>query len=241
MRLLLLCFFTILYGSHSILLAQVSNNDSVVYRVALDNAASKSLRTQKAINIGIEYRELPYSFENGHQFFLTDKKLNGDIFYNKILYKNQGLQYDLLLDEVIAVHVNGRKIILIKEKITEFTLEGYVFRRFTKATIPNKMIPGFYNVLVEEDGVSVLVKRVKRQKGNGVQFHQQGMAFIEDNTKYYLKKEDGSFSEIKTHKNIVKLLSNNGKKPTIAVTKDMTREERMINVVKQYTRMKNEL
>lgn len=195
---------------------------------------------QKTINIGVEYRDLPYQFENGHQFFLSDQRLTGDILYNKILYRNQSLQYDLLLDEVIAVHVNGRKIILIKEKVSEFTLDGYVFRNLSKPAISERMIPGYYNVLAEEGDVSILVKRVKRQKGNAVQFHQQGQVFIQDITKYYLKKND-EFFEVKSHKDIAKLLSVKGKKQTIHLTKDMTREDKMVNVVKQYTRIKNEL
>jgi hypothetical protein len=131
-------------------------------------------------------------------------------------------------------------MVLVKVKIAEFTLEGYVFRNLSQPDISNKMTPGFYNILIEEGDVSILVKRAKREKGNGVQFHQKGLVFLEDITKYYLKK-DGNFFEVKNHKNIVKLLSTKkGKEPKIRVTREMTREQRMINVVKEYNRMKNE-
>lgn len=242
MKIFSLWFFSMLYGCQTVLFAQIGNNDSLVYRAALENATSKSLRMQKAINIGIEYRGFPYRFENGHQFFLSDKKLAGEIFYNNMLYKNLSLQYDLLLDEVITEHVNGRKIILIKDKVTEFKLEGHVFRKFSKPNIPDKMAPGYYNVMMEGEGIFLLARRVKKENRNSVRFHQEGLVFLEDHTKYYLKR-DSSFFEVKNHKSIMRILTDKKdkkKKPAIHITKEMTREDRMINVVKQYIRMKHE-
>jgi hypothetical protein len=226
----------LLLGYSCMLLGQDNSMDTVVYRAALENASTKSLRAQRSINIGREYTELPYSFKNRSQFFLSDKKIVGEVRYNDILYKNQNLQYDILLDEVIAEHVSGRKIILVKEKVTEFTIGGYLFRRLLKSDIDGSMTPGYYNILIESKGLMLLVKRVGHQKKTRVGYYKEEFS-IDDKSKYFLKKDD-TFFEVKNYKGITKILRDKEQKSSFRGSKKSTDEQKMIDVVKYFANLR---
>jgi hypothetical protein len=207
-------------------LAQTFPADSAVYQNAFENARTKSTRAQRTINIGSEYQKWKYDPKNGHPFFQSDKILKGEIIYHEILYRDQPLQYDLLRDEVITEHVSGRQIILVREKISEFSLEGHVFRQFPDLIKSGQAKSGFFEVLVDENNVQFLAKRQKRIRG----FQ------IEDDIKYYLV-EDGNISHIKNYRQIIRLMSGQTSWQ-FKRENDRTREDKMIRIAKQYARQK---
>jgi hypothetical protein len=215
--------------------------DSIVYLTSLENAQNKSLIVQKAINVGSEYNESLYNFKNNaHPFFLSWQVHNGDILYCNILYKNIDLQYDIVQDEVIVENFSGRKIALVKEKITDFTLEGRLFRRISDFEANNKIKPGFYNVLVSNGDIELLAKREKIIKGQSNNFNYKiAETYIEENTKYFLVK-DGNYFQVKNYKNVVKLLSDNKKSSELRAAKSNSKEAQMIDVFTQYIHLKNE-
>jgi hypothetical protein len=220
------------------LLSQVNYSaDSIIHQTAFENARNKSLRIQRAINIGSEYGESVYNIRKGHQFFFSDEELVGDIIYNDVFYTDLSLQYDLVQDEVVTRHANGKKIVLLKEKIAEFTLEGHSFKYLSSFNQGDKMKPGFYDVLVDGKTIQLLAKRAKRLKGQGSNFYyKKENAHVEDYIQYYLVK-DNRFYSVRNYQGIMKLLSENGSDFRLT-TKDKNREANMINIVKQYTSIK---
>jgi hypothetical protein len=240
MKVLPLSIVLLIWASPSVLFAQVNHtDDSVIYHGAVESALSKSLTYQKAINIGSEYSESIYDFRDGHQFFLSDEKFTGDILYNGIQYTNTDLQYDIVQDIVVTEHVSGRKIFLVSERITEFTLGGHVFRRFP-ANKDDKVAPGFYDVLVESEVVKLLAKREKRIRGQTSNlYHKKEKSEVEEKTKYFLVN-DGIFFPVKSYKDIVELLFDKRKGSGVDVKKQKSEEARMINTVMYYAHLKNE-
>ena len=237
-----MCVSILALASSAELSAQTNYaSDSTLYQAALENASGKSLRIQKVINIGSEYHEIPYSIKNGHQFFLSDKPLTGEITYNDITYKNLHIQYDLVHDEIVTEHANGRKIILIKEKISEFTIGGHLYQRFPNFSSPDNIKPGFYNVLIDDGTIKLLAKREKQIKGHGSHLsYKVEPGHIEETTNYYIEKE-GSLFHVKNHKDIIRLLSDKKKGTYTRLAEKNNKEAQMINVVKHYISSKDEL
>jgi hypothetical protein len=193
-------------------------HDSVIHRQAYENALNRSLKTQRAINTGIEYGESLYDIRNGHQYFLSEERLSGDIVYSGVIYKNQLLQYDIIQDEVIVEHTSGHKIMLVKERIAEFEIEGHVFRRF--GVTGDKAKSGFYELLQDEGNVSLLVKREKKLRGqSNYPYRRQEKSLVEERNRYFLVK-DRTFFLVRNYKDIVKLLYNGKVK---SVTDDVKR------------------
>lgn len=242
MKTLLACISILALASSAELSAQINHaSDSTLYRAALENASGKSLRIQKAINIGSEYHEIPYTITNGHPFLLSDKPLTGEIHYNDIVYKNLAIQYDLIHDEIITEHANGWKIILIKEKISEFTIDGHLYQRFPGSNSNDNIKPGFYNILVNNESIRLLAKREKQIKGQGNHLsYQVEPGHIEEKTDYYLEKE-GHLFHVKNHKAIIRLLSDKKRGTYVRAAKEKDEEAQMISVVKQYISSKDEL
>lgn len=109
----------------------------------------------------MEYPQLPYFVRNDHQFFLSDQALAGKVTYNNILYKNVNLQYDLVRDEVLTKNFNDKKIILVKEKVGEFSIDGHLFKRLTDSN-PSLKIDGYYEILMEDKNVKLSKKNKAR-------------------------------------------------------------------------------
>lgn len=213
--------------------------DSVVYEASISNALSKGLKIQKSINIGMEYTELPYFVRNDHQFFLSDQVLEGKVIYNNILYQNVNLQYDLVRDEVLVKNFSDKKIILVKEKVSEFSIEGHLFKRLIDSNSLFK-IDGYYEILREGKNVRLLAKRTKRVKGllsNQLSYRKEEL-HMEYSVRYFLNT-NGKYVEVKNYKQIAKILMNEQKRPKIN-SKGMTEEASMIAMVDFYTRLINE-
>jgi hypothetical protein len=224
----------------TILFAQFNYvSDSGIYRTAFENARNKSLRIQKTINIGSEYLESQYDIRNGHQYFLTDQEIKGEIVYNNVLYRNVDLQYDLVQDEVVTKHFSGKKIILIKDKISEFTLAGHVFRRLDQFKAVDRVKPGFYDILVDETNIKLLAKREKRIRGQtGNFYYKKEKSLVESSVKYFFV-EDGNFQSVKNYKSIIKLAADKRRESVLKLaSKEKSQEARMIDIVKQYASLK---
>jgi hypothetical protein len=234
-------FSCILIFGSQLLCGQIENtNDSIIYEASLTNAMNRGLKIQKSINIGIEYNELPYTIRNDHQFFLSESELNGGVTYNNIAYKNIGIQYDLVKDEVLTKNFNGRRIILVKEKVGDFNIEGHVFRKLTFNTSDLKMRSGYYEFLVDDEDVKLLAKRRKLIKGvlaNQLSYRKEELR-MEYEVKYFLEKK-GVFYQVKNHKSIAKILMID-RKLKKELPKTISQEDRMIDIVNYYASLKNE-
>jgi hypothetical protein len=206
-------------------LAQVAA-DTALYQASLNSALNKVVKSQQQINIGSEYKETYYFLRNGHPYFNSHLALTGDVVYNDVAYKDQQLQYELLRDELIAEHVTGKKIVLVKSKVSSFTLEQDTFIRLD---IPSQNLEGFYHVLADRGDVKLVAKYSKKLTGK----MYQDKPFIEQRSKYFLIR-DNTAHAVRNYKNVMALLATKDQHLSLR-GKHNSREAEMIDIVRQYS------
>ena len=95
----------------------------------------------------------------GFPFFDSDSLQTATLSYDGILYRNFPLEYDLVLDRVVIRDYSGKTLIsLISEKVDDFSVGTHHFQ-YISGNAPS---PGFYEVLLSSDHVSLLARRQKR-------------------------------------------------------------------------------
>jgi hypothetical protein len=102
---------------------------------------------------GVEYTR-GYNYNNETPFFQGSEFLQGEIRYTGNLYSSVALQYDCIDDVVILKDpLMARRILLIKEKVDEFTLGGHHFIKLgwlgTKGEFYEELYKGKRSVLVQ--------------------------------------------------------------------------------------------
>jgi hypothetical protein len=200
--------------------------DSVLYENALASTTGKAMRSLKKINNGNEYIEIAFSLKHGHPFFLSEHVLSGDITYYGVDYSNVDLQYDLITDKIVVEHVSGRKISLVNEKVSRFSINGNLFKRLEK-----NQRPGFYQVLVDGEKLKLVVLRKKKIEG----YDRNKFPYIAGSTDYYVIK-DNEFTFVRNYKNILKLLGED-EDLSGSINRSASEEEKMVAVVKQYEKL----
>jgi hypothetical protein len=220
---LLLLLFAFHIHPH-VSIAQHLSADSTLLYESLENAIATTPNHQKALFSGTSYTEVRFDAKKGHPFFQSDMPLTGDLLYHNIAYRNEDFQYDMVRDEIILEHLNGQKIILVKEKLSSFTINGHAFRHIPADG--QKMPPGYYQVLYDEGGMQLLARREKKMKGNP---HVDFPYFVEA-TKYFVGK-NSIYHKVKNSKDITRLLNDDRKLKIATLKKDP--EARMIDVLMQ--------
>jgi hypothetical protein len=220
---LLLLLFAFHIHPH-VSIAQHLSADSTLLYESLENAIATTPNHQKALFSGTSYTEVRFDAKKGHPFFQSDMPLTGDLLYHNITYRNEDFQYDMVRDEIIREHLNGQKIILVKEKLSSFTINGHEFRHIPASG--QKMPPGYYEVLYDEGGMELLARREKKMKGNP----HVDFPYFAETTKYFLGR-NSIYHKVKNSKDITRLL-NDGRKLKIATLK-RDPEARMIDVMMQ--------
>jgi hypothetical protein len=200
--------------------------DSVLYENALASTTGKAMRSLKKINNGNEYIEIAFSLKHGHPFFLSEHVQSGDITYYGVDYSNVDLQYDLITDKIVVEHVSGRKISLINEKVSRFSINGNLFKRLEK-----NQRPGFYQVLVDGEKLKLVVLQKKKIEG----YDRNKFPYIAGSTDYYVIK-DNEFTFVRNYKNILKLLGED-EALSGSINRSTSEEEKMVAVVKQYEKL----
>jgi hypothetical protein len=118
---------------------------------------------------GIRYLNL-YPSAEGHPFFGEDRFYNGKLVINKKVYQDVEFKYDIYNQEIILQYHyftgSTDDIILIKEFIDEFEMDGKLFRKYT---FPEN-IPRFYQVVSQGSNINCLYYWSKDLlKGSSVQ------------------------------------------------------------------------
>jgi hypothetical protein len=194
-----------------------------LYDEALSNALRKFPRSQKSLFLGTSYNPVRFDTKKGHPFYSTDLPLEGDLIYNNILFKDEEFQYDMMRDEVVFEHLTGQKMILVREKVTSFTIQGHTFKYISDPALE----AGFYDLLAESGDVQLLAKREKKMNGNP----KVDAPYFSEITRYFLRSK-GEFHRVKNATEIIHLLEGN-RTISLAVLKKDTESE-MIEVVQQH-------
>ena len=220
-RLPVVLIFLAIVFHHNVCAQQVIADTALSAR-AFANAVQKIPRNQKGLFVGTAYYGVPFSVKRGHAFFSFDMPLQGDLFYNGVLYTNEEFKYDLRKDEVVIEHWAGQSIALVKENLHWFTLEGHKFLYLSASGID----PGFYELLADRNGSQLFAKRVKKLKGD-----PRVTPYYVASTKYFLRK-DGTFYPVRSASQIMKILSAKNKSNLRGLKKG--REAQMIEVINRY-------
>jgi hypothetical protein len=191
-----------------------------LYNEALSNTLRKFPKNQKSLFFGSSYNPVRFEEKKGHPFYLTHLPVEGDLIYNDIAFSDEEFQYDMVRDEVVFEHLTGQKMILVKENVRSFTIEGHTFKYMSEPGLE----PGFYDLLAESGEIQLLAKREKKMNGNP----KTDAPFFIENTRYFLRSK-GEFHRVKNATEINHLLEGNRKISLAVLKKDD--ESEMIEAV----------
>ncbi|MBC6699816.1 hypothetical protein [Hymenobacter sp. BT190] len=155
----------------------------------------------------IDYTKL-YAVIKGHQFFLSDQKLNGSITYDNHLFNDVKIAYDIARNQVVVQHAtNPFTLKLINKNIQNFTIDGHYFQRI-EADSSNQTVvrTGFYELLSDKSFRIF----AQRKKGTLERIDQQKVTLeFMPETRLYLEKS-GIFYDINSKKNFILAIGSQG-------------------------------
>jgi hypothetical protein len=124
--------------------------ESRFYASSIDYALDNLIEEQKAIYTGPLYFQYLVKMGNdGHPFYHNLQPES--ILYDGIVYSSVNFIYDVFLDEVIVINLD-------KRKIEYFFLGGHKFKKIGDVT---RLPSGFYEVIYDNDAISLLAKWTK--------------------------------------------------------------------------------
>lgn len=117
---------------------------------------------------GLRYINI-YPSAEGHPFLDEDRFYQGNVVINKQLYRDVEIKYDICNQEIILQYQyfsgGTDKIILVKEFIDEFVMNGRLFRKYT---FPEN-VPSFYQVVSKGNIYCLNYWKKDLLKGSSVQ------------------------------------------------------------------------
>lgn len=218
-NLLVVAFSLLPYFSHAQYLT-----DTAVARRQEAQAADiyyESLKTQSGIYNGSEYVQYTHLLKEGHPYFDTTQLKKGAVFYNRVLYTDVPMLYDIIRDELVAQHFNKVFLIqLIKSKIDWFDLYGHRFEHLGRdSTRPGNVRNGFYDLLYNGK-VKMYVKRVKMIQETIPDMQVERKVYAND--RYFIFK-DSIYHEVNSQASVMKVLPNHNNELKQAVRSNKIR------------------
>lgn len=161
---------------------QVNAVDSTATTPEFENAIAfykKEVGDASPLYSGRQYVGYDYRIK-GHQYFATDELVAGSLLYNGIFYDDVLMRYELVMDDLLVTFPdNDFKILIKKNDIEWFNLNGHLFKRFE-----TERLRGFYDIIYNSQ-LQVLVKRIKilEEEIRGQTLNRE---FVQKN-QYYIK------------------------------------------------------
>lgn len=143
--------------------------------------------------------------EEEHPYFMSYDWLNGSIEASGERFDSVSLMYDLTTDKVITEHFSGAYLELIATKVSGFTINGHLFRRFQTSDDTRRSISeGFYEILY--DGKTKILKRHTKTFNQTVKSNEIINSF-DEKTRYFVVK-NRAFYPIRSRSGLIKILSD---------------------------------
>jgi hypothetical protein len=163
-----LCFAFLILSNLQFIYAQLTGTtDSTVLN--WKSFFNQSYGTDYNLVNGIRYIN-KYPSAEGHPFLGEDRFYRGKLVINNQIYPDMELKYDLCNQEIILQYPyftgSTDKIILIKDFIDEFELDGKLFRKYT---FP-ETAPRFYQVVTQGDIYCLYFWQKDLLKGSTVEY-----------------------------------------------------------------------
>ncbi len=181
--------FTFLCMIHTIILH--SQNDNTNPFALFDLVIGK---TNSGIYNGTQYFEKFQVKNDKHKFFRHKFFIWGSVTYNNQPYFETALKYDVYSDELL---IKNSEILdapitqLDKKKVSEFELNGHLFKNLTFSIKQEDNISGFFEILIENDAISIFKKHQKQisrivEEEVYYEFKDQHRYYISYKNRYYL-------------------------------------------------------
>jgi hypothetical protein len=172
----------------------------------------------------------------GHPFFSDDLLHRGTVMYDGMYFDSVNMQYDLVKDELVIQHFDVFfKVVLISEKLKEFSLNNHHFKRLVRDSV-NKLpvATGFYDFM-HEGKTTLFIKRTKRIEETVTDRINQK---IVEKDFYYIIKE-GEIRQVKSLKSLLEILKDRSREIRQELRKNhikyrRNREQAIIRAVKFY-------
>ncbi len=195
----------------------------------------KTFELQSPLVSGRAYAEYQ-SQEDEHPYLGNDDWFNGTVSYNGTHYENVPLQFDIQRQKLLLEHpVSARKVELVAEKVSQFTLDQRIFISGRGITIGGSDRFAFYEVLAN-GGATLLCGRSKslQQKNRAGRIHR---VFQEIN-KYYVVS-DQQVQPVSSRRSMLAVLSAiNPSKAEIVRKKKLkfngSKERMLIDTIKAF-------
>jgi len=207
-------FFTLLISALSAthqVLGQTTDTPLAASLLAAQQQYTRTFAVHPQLYNGPEYIDYAkrYKVQNGHQFFLSPDKQEGNIYYNDHAFTGLQLQYDIVLEQLMLQHSSSPLTFrLINENVRNFTIDGHRFVRLMADSTKSPLIQtGYYEVLVDST-VQLLAKRVKQMSEK----IEQGVIEVEflPADKLFIRKADGYYA-ISKKRSVTQLFADHGK------------------------------
>lgn len=148
--------------------------------------------------------ENTYHRDLGHPFFLENEFFEGDLVYSNTKYTKLTIKYNIFDQELLLKPIVNKlniEIILPIEKVDEFTISSYDFKKYSLV----ENVPAYYQLVVETNDMICLYHwRKSREASN----HIPGFAsyeFREKKVKKYLVYK-GLVNTFQNNRSFVKIL-----------------------------------
>lgn len=158
-----------------------------------------------ALYEGIIYRGYYRTINDKIQFFRSGQWLKGSVVYSGQLFTGVQLIYDVFADHLIIKgldRLGGGSLLLFKDKISSFTIDGTDFVNVQNVTSESGP-SGFYELLWNNQQMRLLAKHQKKEfvrKDRSSTYHE----FV-DIKKLYLLETDGEYHQLKVKKDIIEV------------------------------------
>ncbi len=169
--------------------------------------------------VGVENTGLYIGFDNNdnyritednHKFFVSYDFLVGSLDFNGQTYYNQELKYNVYDDELSIKLKNkqGETVMqLIRDKLTEFFLNGNHFIKVNDVDNDKNSMSGFYEIAKENTSLILLKKyskkKVKKLDRNIIYFEYK------DNINQYYLFYNGVYHRIRSSRDFIKIFPEN--------------------------------
>ncbi|HTN06788.1 hypothetical protein [Agriterribacter sp.] len=166
----------------------------------------KSLQQQSGLYNGSEYVPYTHLLKEGHPYFDTSVLTPGRVYYNRMVYPDVPMLFDIIKDEIIIQHYNKVFLVqLIHNAIDSFYMQGHYFLHLGRDSVAEGNIQeGFYDRVYDGE-IKLFVKRNKFIRESIPDMQVERTAYQKD--RYFLFK-DNRYHNIYTESSVLKLLKD---------------------------------
>jgi hypothetical protein len=215
--------------------AQTVAGDSLI-QTAYDSAVNQYhtyMTPETHLFRGSEYVTYAQVLKDGYPYFGENSKRKGMVAYNKILYNDVYLYYDLVTGQVVMNDFyNVFKIALYSPLVDSFSIENHFFIHLRDSLNPTAPRNGFYERLY--NGHIQLLKKEKKDIQEDIYSSNVAQRFIRGADSAYYLKIGNTYHPVNNNRSLQNVLRDHKKdlKKFIRTQQLSMRKQREITLIK---------